>query len=260
MEKPIGVFDSGLGGVSVLREAIRILPHEDFIYYGDNRNAPYGDRTEQEITNLTMHCAHALARCGAKAILIACNTATATCIEQIRSDLNIPVVSVEPAIKPACMQPGNGKILMMATQATTHLKRYLALQARMPNPARVINIPCPGLVERIERGIFGEDAFDDLLDQYLSAYHTMQIDGIVLGCTHYIFIRNAIRRYAAMHLHGACTLFDGNAATIYQLARVLKARSLLNTSKVPGSITFYTSGDPAYYFPLFKSLLYQPLN
>ena len=105
MEKPIGVFDSGLGGVSVLREAIRILPHEDFIYYGDNRNAPYGDRTEQEITNLTMHCAHALARCGAKAILIACNTATATCIEQIRSDLNIPVVSVEPpSSPPACSQ------------------------------------------------------------------------------------------------------------------------------------------------------------
>ena len=258
MEKPIGVFDSGLGGVSVLREAIRILPHEDFIYYGDNRNAPYGDRTEQEITNLTMHCAHALARCGAKAILIACNTATATCIEQIRSDLNIPVVSVEPAIKPACMQPGNGKILMMATQATTHLKRYLALQARMPNPARVINIPCPGLVERIERGIFGEDAFDDLLDQYLSAYHTMQIDGIVLGFTHYIFIRDAIKRYAAMHLHGTCTLFDGNAATVYQLKRVLEAQRLLNVGTASGNITFHTSGDPAQYAPLFELLLHRP--
>ena len=106
MESSIGVFDSGLGGVSVLREAIRVLPHERFIYYGDNRNAPYGDRTEAEITKLTLRCAHTLANQGVKAILIACNTATATCIERIRNELDVPVVSVEPAIKPACMQPG----------------------------------------------------------------------------------------------------------------------------------------------------------
>ena len=236
MEKPIGVFDSGLGGVSVLREAIRILPHEDFIYYGDNRNAPYGDRKEQEITKLTMHCAHALARCGAKAILIACNTATATCIEQIRSDLNIPVVSVEPAIKPACMQPGNGKILMMATQATTHLKRYLALQARMPTPARVINVPCPGLVERIERGILGEDAFDDLLDQYLSAYHTMQIDGIVLGCTHYALIGRAIARYYS------CPVYDGVAGTVDHLQKKLNIRSENASKREKIDVIFAGSG------------------
>ena len=210
MESSIGVFDSGLGGVSVLREAIRVLPHERFIYYGDNRNAPYGDRTEAEITELTLRCAHTLANQGVKAILIACNTATATCIERIRNELDVPVVSVEPAIKPACMQPGYGKILMMATRATTRLQRYLDLQARMPDPSRILNSPCPGLVERIEQGIFAEDAFDDLLDTYLSAYHTMQIDGIVLGCTHYVFIRNAIRRYATMHFSGACKLFDGN--------------------------------------------------
>lgn len=257
-DRPIGVFDSGLGGASVLREALRTLPHEKFIYYGDNQNAPYGDRTEAEITALTMRCAHLLADHGVKAILIACNTATATCIERIRSELEIPVVSVEPAIKPACMQPGTGKVLMMATRATTRLRRYLDLQARMPDPSRVINVPCPGLVERIEQGIFDDDAFDDILDRHLSAYYSMQIDGIVLGCTHYIFIRNAIRRYAAMHFSGSCTLFDGNEATAHQLARVLAEHGLLNSESAAGSVEFHTSGDPAQFQPVFDLLLRQP--
>ena len=258
MESSIGVFDSGLGGVSVLREAIRVLPHEKFIYYGDNRNAPYGDRTEAEITELTLRCAHTLANQGVKAILIACNTATATCIERIRNELDVPVVSVEPAIKPACMQPGYGKILMMATRATTRLQRYLDLQARMPDPSRILNIPCPGLVERIEQGIFAEDAFDDLLDTYLSAYHTMQIDGIVLGCTHYVFIRNAIRRYATMHFSGACKLFDGNEATAHQLARVLEEHNMASDAGEPGGVEFHTSGDSSRYRPIFDMLLRQP--
>ena len=102
MESSIGVFDSGLGGVSVLREAIRVLPHERFIYYGDNRNAPYGDRTEAEITKLTLRCAHTLANQGVKAILIACNTATATCIERIRNELDVPVALNPPSSPHAC--------------------------------------------------------------------------------------------------------------------------------------------------------------
>lgn len=156
------------------------------------------------------------------------------------------------------MQPGYGKILMMATRATTRLQRYLDLQARMPDPSRIVNIPCPGLVERIEQGIFAEDAFDDLLDAYLSAYHTMQIDGIVLGCTHYIFIRNAIRRYATMHFSGACKLFDGNEATAHQLARVLKEHNMASDAGAPGDVEFHTSGDPSRYRPIFDMLLRQP--
>ena len=190
--RPIGFFDSGLGGVSVLRSARRLLPRENYVYFGDNRNAPYGDRTEEDITRLTMACAHRLVREGAKAIVVACNTATATCISAIREELDVPVVSVEPAIKPACAAPGGGKVLMLATLATTRLERYLRLQARMPDPARVLNVPCPGLVDRIEQGVFGDDAFDDLLDRYLSPYWGMEVDGVVLGCTHYPFIRGAI--------------------------------------------------------------------
>lgn len=254
--RPIGVFDSGLGGASVLREALKQLPHENYIYLGDNFHAPYGDKTEEEITKLTFTCANELVSRGVKAILLACNTATATCIRQIREKLDVPVVSVEPAIKPACAAQGTGKVLMMATLATTKLKRYLDLQARMPDPYRVINVPCPGLVDRIEQNVFDDDAFDDLFERFLSAYHGMEIDGIVLGCTHYVFIGGAIARYAANHFKGACRLYDGNAATVRQLGHVLEDRGLLNDS---GStqVEFHTSGDTAIYLPIFESLLHR---
>ncbi|MCE5235527.1 MAG: glutamate racemase [Clostridiaceae bacterium] len=252
--RPVGVFDSGLGGASVLREALTLLPHENYIYYGDNLNAPYGDKTEAEITALTFRCADELVSRGVKAILIACNTATATCIRQIREKLEVPVVSVEPAIKPACAADGTGKVLMMATLATTKLGRYLELQSRMPDPGRVINVPCPGLVDRIERNVLADDAFDDLFDRFLSPYHGMEIDGIVLGCTHYIFIRGAIARYAAAHFKGACRFYDGNAATVRQLARVLEEKGLSNDAG-SARAEFCTSGDEAVYRPIFNSLL-----
>lgn len=253
--RPIGMFDSGLGGISVLMSAARLLPNEDFIFYGDNQNAPYGNRTEAEITELTLHCAHELIRRGVKAIVVACNTATATCIRTIRELLDVPVVSVEPAIKPACEAEGDGKVLMMATLATTRMDRYLRLQSRMPDPSRVINVPCPALAARIEQGVFAADAYDDLLDEYLGPYADIVIDGIVLGCTHYIFIRDAIARYAAMRLNGACRIYDGNDATARQLSRVLSANGLEHAAG-GGEITFITSGDDAVYRPMFELLFY----
>ena len=153
-ERPVGVFDSGLGGASVLREALCLLPNENYIYYGDSGNAPYGDKSDDDITALTMACIDKLMAMDVKAILIACNTATAASVSKVRQLMNqysMPIISIEPAIKPACALPGTGKVFMMATLATTRLNRYLALQARMPDPSRVINIPCPGIVERVDR-------------------------------------------------------------------------------------------------------------
>lgn len=254
--RPVGFFDSGLGGASVLRSALAALPGESYVYYGDNRFAPYGDRTEDEITRLTLKSARRLRQEGVKAIVVACNTATATCIRAIRSQLDIPVVSVEPAIKPACMAPGNGRVLMLATLATTRLARYLALQSRMPDPDRVVNVPCPGLVERIESGVFDDDAFDDLLDGYLRPYHGMRVDGVVLGCTHYVFIRGAIARYVRAHFAGPARFYDGNDATALQLRRVLEARALLSDAGA-GTVRFLTSGDPSVFEPMFFALLSQ---
>lgn len=253
-DKPIGVFDSGLGGVSVLKEALAQLPNENYIYYGDNLHAPYGDRSEAEISQFTYSCADILMQKGVKAILLACNTATATCIYQIRAMFNIPVISIEPAIKPACEHPGDGKVLMLATTATTTLERYQMLQRRMPDPDRVINVPCPGLVDRIERGIFDDDAFDDLLERYLAPYEGMKVDGIVLGCTHYIFIKNAVSRYAKAHFNGDCLLYDGNRGTVRQMGVVLRQRGIESYSG-SANVEFYTSGDPERVYPLFKLLI-----
>ncbi|OQB23364.1 MAG: Glutamate racemase 2 [Firmicutes bacterium ADurb.Bin182] len=253
-DRPVGVFDSGLGGASVLREALIRLPFENYVYYGDNGNVPYGDKSEYEITKLAFECAYFLIGKGVKTMLIACNTATSAAIRAIREKLDIPVVSMEPAIKPACSEPGDGKILMMATAATTRLSRYQALKARMPDPGRVIDIPCPGLVDRIETGVFEDDAFDDLLYRFLSPYHGQKIDSIVLGCTHYVFIKNAISRYAALHFEGKPRLVDGNAATVRQLERVLVSNGL-NNSAGKASVDFFTSGDADRLRPLFFSLL-----
>ena len=224
--RPVGVFDSGFGGASLLRDALRLLPDERFIYYGDNKNAPYGDKSEQEITSLAKSAADFLMHRGVKALVVACNTATSAAIKALRTILDVPVVSVEPAIKPACMQSGNGKVLMLATEATTKLARYRALQSRMPNPERVINVGCSGLVERIEKGIVAKDAFDDILFNKLHPYEGMEIDGIVLGCTHFVFIEDAISRYAKSHFSGECRLYNGNAATARQLGRVLASNSI----------------------------------
>lgn len=249
---PIGVFDSGLGGASVLREALRLLPTENYIYYGDNANAPYGDRPESEITDLTLACVHRLLDMGCKAILVACNTATANCIDIIRTELNVPVVSMEPAIRLACQQSGPGKVLMMATLATTRMERYLSLQQRMPDPARVINIPCPGIPERVEAGLLGDGDFDDLFDGYLAPYENLETDAIVLGCTHYVFLKRAIRR--AMP---AARLFDGNEGTARRLRDVLRSGGLENPDG-PGGVEFVTSGDPDKYLPVFRMLFELP--
>lgn len=260
-ERPVGVFDSGFGGASTLRNMLRELPNERFIYYGDNKNAPYGDRHEEEILALSEAAADLLLHKGVKALVVACNTATSASINALRRKLDVPVVSVEPAIKPACETQGTGRVLMLATVATTKLSRYRALQARMPDPNRVINVGCSGFVERIESGLVGEADFDDLLSDKLAPFEGMEIDGIVLGCTHYPFIAPAIRSYAKAHFKGECRIFDGNAGTARQLKRVLVSRGL---TAGPGvrfeeRVSFFTSGDRKALEPIFRKLLEIPI-
>lgn len=253
-QRPIGIFDSGLGGVSVLKEALKWLPHENYIYFGDSKNVPYGEKTQQEIERLSFACADFLVERGVKAIVVACNTATGAAIRDIRQHFALPVISVEPAIKPACEQDGDGKVLMMATPVTIAIERYQALQRRMPDPDRVINVACPGLADQVEKYVGEADKFDALLETYLGRYRSMKIDGIVLGCTHYIFIKDVIAQYAARNFKGQCKLYDGNEGTVKQLRRVLKEKELLNTNG-NGQVAFYTSGERKKTVPLFEKLI-----
>ncbi|MEA5067560.1 MAG: glutamate racemase, partial [Christensenellaceae bacterium] len=149
-DRPIGVFDSGVGGVSVLRSLVRVLPGERYLYYGDTRNAPYGDRAEAEIRSLTRAAAERLLGQGVKALVIACNTATSAAAEALRCALDIPVIGMEPALKPAALARGRGKVLVMATAATLRQGKFRALMERYGRDALVA--PCPGLMEFVERG------------------------------------------------------------------------------------------------------------
>lgn len=259
--RPVGVFDSGFGGASTLRSILRELPDERFIYYGDNAHAPYGDRPESEILMLSEAAAEYLLSMGVKALVVACNTATSASIKALRQKLEVPVISVEPAIKPACESQSPGKVLMLATVATTRLARYRALQQRMPDPSRVINVGCSGLVERIERGETRDDAFDDILSRCLEPFEGLTVSGIVLGCTHFPFIAGAIARYAERHFSGERRLYDGNDGTARQLGRVLRREGLC---AAPGSapsdrVVFRTSADIAEAEPIFRMLLSKPI-
>ena len=254
-ERPVGVFDSGLGGASVLREALRLLPNENYIYYGDSGNAPNGDKSDDDITALTMACIDKLMAMNVKAILIACNTATAASVSKVRQLMNqysMPIISIEPAIKPACALPGTGKVYMMATLATTRLNRYLALQARMPDPSRVINIPCPGIVERVEAGIFDDDAYDDLFDKYFAPYVGTEVDAIVLGCTHYPFLRPHLREFLG---NRRIEIIDGSMGTAKELKRRLGEKNLLHAEKREQKIIFENSMEKQEMIDLSWQLL-----
>ena len=240
-ERPVGIFDSGFGGASTLRSILKELPYERFIYYGDNKNAPYGDKPEEEILRLSEAAADFLLHKGVKSLVVACNTATSASIKALRQKLDVPVVSVEPAIKPACETAGEGKILMLATVATTKLSRYRALQQRMPDPSRVINVGCSGLVERIEAGLTDYENLADVLENKLAPFEGMEIDGIVLGCTHYPLIAPVFARYAEEHFSGPRRLYDGNEGTARQLRRILARGGLLNEAG-PGCVELETSG------------------
>ncbi|CAG9258132.1 glutamate racemase [Burkholderia cepacia] len=219
---PIGIFDSGLGGLSVLRAARAQLPDESFIYVADSHHAPYGPRDEAFITERTLAIGEWLAREGAKALVIACNTATARAIAAIREHLPMPLVGVEPGIKPAVAVSASGVAGVLATQSTLNSPRFQALLDRYGAGRRFICQPGHGLVEAIERGDTNSAALRALLDSYLQPMLDDGADTLVLGCTHYPFFTETIRDLVGDRL----TIVDTSDAIARQLARILDERNL----------------------------------
>ncbi|MBR0464453.1 MAG: glutamate racemase [Clostridia bacterium] len=250
IESPIGVFDSGVGGVSVLRELVRRLPHEKFIYYGDCLNAPYGTKDEDSIRTLALHVADVLLSYEIKALVVACNTATSAAVSTLRERLTIPVVGMEPALKPASFMWHGGAILVLATPATLRQSKFQRLNALYGEHA-VIR-PCPGLMEFVERGELKSDDLMEYLRGVLSEYKGVRLDAVVLGCTHYVFLKKALRR-----LLPDVPLVDGNDGTARRLESLLSERGLLRRER-EGSVVFMTSGDENRYVPLMQRLLNVP--
>ncbi len=250
-ESPIGFFDSGIGGITVLKEAYISMPNENYIYFGDNKNAPYGKKTEQEIQDLTLACGEVLFKKGVKAIVMACNTATSTAVYMMREKYKIPVISMEPAVKPAVNALRNGRILVLATPVTVNQQRYKNLVSRMGCGDSIISVGLNGMVELIERGDFSSYEIDEYLDRRLSCYKGREIDAIVLGCTHYSLIRIKIENFADRFFKGKTEIFDGNAGTVRQLKRVLAENNMLSESKEKGGVVFYSSSGKDT-IPFFK--------
>lgn len=233
--RPVGMFDSGVGGISTLAAAVRLLPAEDFLYYGDTKNAPYGEKSQAQILALARRVTETLIENGAKAIVIACNTATGAAAEALRKQYDFPIIGIEPAIKPASLLRAGGIILSLATPLTIHSERYHRLEARYGEG--VVSLPCPGLMDFVERGELDSPALDAYIDNLLSPYRGAQIDAVVLGCTHYVFLRERI----ASHLKKGTPLIDGNEGTARQLKRRLYECGLLS-DRAQGGVHFMSSG------------------
>ena len=236
VNNPIGFFDSGVGGLSLLRHAVAVLPSENYIYFGDNKNAPYGTKSEDEILRLTLEAVDFLLLQNIKALVLACNTATSAAAKHLRERLSIPVIGVEPALKPAYERRTDGQIIVLATNATLRQEKFHILMGKYGKDA--VCVPGSGIVELIERGIFNGDEVDALLRSILGEHLKVKTDFIVLGCTHYSFIKDAISR-----LSGSGTqIIDGVEGTINHLRNTLAAKNLLNPDGT-GSVKLTTSSE-----------------
>lgn len=239
---PIGFFDSGVGGIAVLKQAMQLMPNESYIYYGDSGNMPYGSKTEEQIKSLSLDCGEFLFQKGIKAIVMACNTATSISVQKLRSLYKIPVISIEPAVKPAVESLREGYVMVLATPATISQERYARLLERVGHTNRIINIPCTRLANMIETLDPDSPAIREYVLQKYAPHSGKKIDGIVLGCTHYSFIADTIADAAKKTFCGSCALFDGKYGTARQLQRVLEREGLLNKSGSKPCVQFYTSG------------------
>lgn len=245
-EQPVGFFDSGVGGLSVLCHAVQEMPGENFVYYGDSAHAPYGTKSEEEIKELSLQCGEFLFQKGVKAIVMACNTATSAAVIRMREKYRIPVISIEPAVKPASLCGNPGKIIVMATPATIAGPRYQGLVDRVGCRERLIDLPCGGLVELLEDGDFENPAIAKYLREKFSGIAGQEIGAIVMGCTHYSFVSGTIYRIAREMFSGECRIFDGMYGMVRQLKKILREEGLDNPGP-GGKVRVYSSSDGEIY-------------
>ncbi|WP_339456659.1 glutamate racemase [Pseudomonas sp. EA_65y_Pfl1_P120] len=247
---PIGVFDSGVGGLSVLAEIQQLLPHESLLYVADCGHIPYGEKTPSFIRERSRQVAAFLCDKGAKAFVIACNTATVAAVADLRQDYpDWPLVGMEPAVKPAAAATRSGVVGVLATTGTLHSAKFAALLDRFATDVRVITQPCPGLVELIETGDLNSPALRQLLQGYIEPLLSAGCDTIILGCTHYPFLKPLL----AQMLPPSIILIDTGAAVARQLKRLLSERDLLAVGD-PEPAQFWTSGEVQHFRNILPTL------
>ncbi|WP_367372927.1 glutamate racemase [Pseudomonas lini] len=242
-EAPIAVFDSGVGGLSVLAEIQQLLPNESLLYLGDCGNIPYGEKSPAFISQRCSVMAQFFQQQGAKALVLACNTATVAGVADLRRDFpEWPIVGMEPAVKPAAAATRSGVVGVLATTGTLQSAKFAALLDRFATDVRVITQPCPGLVELIENGDLHSETLRQLLRGYVEPLLAAGADTIILGCTHYPFLKPLLKQM----LPQSISLIDTGAAVARQLQRLLAERELLAQGPACAA-RFWTSADPAHF-------------
>jgi len=238
--QPIGVFDSGVGGLSVLWEIRQELPHEDLLYVADSGHAPYGDKPMEVIEERSVAITEFLLEQGAKAVVVACNTATGAAARLLRARYPVPIVAMEPAIKPAVARTRSGVIGVLATRRTLESHNFSVLLERVGAGAEVLLQPCPGLVERVEAGDLDGDHTRTLLSDYVQPLLERGADTLVLGCTHYPHLIPLIGLLAGPEV----AVMDSGAAVARQVRRRLESIDRLAPAGRLGTERFWTSGCP----------------
>ena len=239
IDQPIAVLDSGVGGISVLRELVRQMPNENFLYFGDSKNAPYGEKSPEEVLDLTRENLKALLARGIKAIVLACNTATGAAAKSLRAEYpDLILVGIEPAIKPASLLGDRPRVLVMATPLTLKQEKFCALMARFSDASQILPLPCAGLVELIEDGKLCGEELDRYLENLFLPHRGEKIDAVVLGCTHYPHVKDEI----AKHLPHNAVILDGSEGTARETRRRLGEAGLLRTAG-EGRVEILNSSD-----------------
>lgn len=250
-DAPIGIFDSGVGGISVLREIRQLLPRENLIYYADSGHCPYGGKPREAIIERANFITDFMLIRHVKMVVVACNTATIAAVESLRNTYPIPFIGMEPAVKPAAAVTRSGVIGVLATGAALGGEKFHKLVAQHAQGVRLITQPCPGLVECVEQGDLQGETARRLIVQYTKPLLAQHADTLVLGCTHYPFLRPLIAEIVGPQVH----LLDTGAAVAQQVRRVLEREKLLNTNSVTREIEWHTSGDAQTFERLHQQLM-----
>ncbi len=254
--RTVGVFDSGVGGLSVLKAIRKKQPTIDFIYIADSGNAPYGSRSAEFIESRASHITNSLVDAGAQIIVVACNTATAIAVAKLRAKLTVPIVAMEPAIKPAVAHTKTGVIGVLATERTIESPSVARLCREFGQGVKILLQPCPGLVELVERGELSSDYTQEYLRKLIAPLIAQGADTLVLGCTHYVFLEPMIQHITGAKVH----IIESSAAVARQTVRYLSHNKNLEPGERTGQELFLTTGSPENAQTIFSKLWGSPVE
>ena len=253
----VGFFDSGVGGITVLKEAMTTLPDLNYLYYADTANVPYGVKEKGTVRKCVFQAADFISKQNIDALVVACNTATSIAIDDLRSNYEFPILGMEPAVKPAIEKSKGKRVLVTATALTLNESKFLDLKKRVDKDHMVDSLPLPGLVEFAERFVFDEDVVMPYLKDQFSKYDMHEFGAVVLGCTHFLFYKEMIRKL----LPDDVKIIDGNRGTVNHLKSILKSRGYAKVrDKEKGEVSFYSSINDESDISRLKKYLDRLLN